>query len=83
MLWMLHNVTALESVKITRKIRSLTRLIPFQDNLLLCTKYFMLNEGVYSAHTTVKSAQVKLAHSYLSLQPYIFTNIIERFISRF
>lgn len=85
MLWMLHNVTALQPVKITWKNEIISHFFPFQDDLVLYTKYFMLSKGVYSVslkHTTVKPAQVKLAYLQLSLQLYIFTNIIERFLTR-
>lgn len=65
-------------------MRSLAHFFPFQDDLVLFTKYFTLSKGVYSVslkHTTVKPAQVKVAHLQLSLQLYVFTNIIERFLT--
>lgn len=60
--------------KTYEKMRSLVHFIPFQDGLVLYTKYVMVNKGVYSVslkNTTVKPAQVKLAHLQLPLQLYL------------
>lgn len=60
--------------KTYEKMRSLVYFIPFQDGLVLYTKYVMVNKGVYSVslkNTTVRPAQVKLAHLQLPLQLYL------------
>ena len=52
-------------------MRSLAHFIPFQDDLVLYKKYFMLSKEMCSVslkHTTVKPTQVELAH----LQLYVY-----------